>query len=208
MQLQDIMVLLYNLGFQYGYIGIFIINLVGSMSIFFPVPDTLAVYALAGLKTVDGWAFNAVLIAVAAGIGDALGELSGYAAGIKSRKTLKKYDAKMVFIKNVMDRFGLIVVLVFALTPLCDDWLFIPLGVIGYRVIKVMIPAIVGKLLMNLIVAYGGRLSIEFISDIFGNGGDWASSLLITAIGAAVFIIMLKVDWEKPLEKYFEKANH
>jgi membrane protein DedA with SNARE-associated domain len=198
---------MFNLGLQYGYVGIFIISLIGAMSIFFPLPDTLAVYALAGLRTSDGWAFNAALIAVSAGIGSAIGELSGYVVGAKSRNSLKEYNEKMTFIKNAMARFGSIVIFIFALTPLCDDWLFIPLGVIGYGLTKIIIPAILGKFLMNLIVVYAGRFSIEFISDIFGGEGDWVSSLIITAIGVAVFIIMFKVDWEKPLERCVGKVN-
>ncbi len=40
---------------QYGYLGIFVMSLAGAVSIVVPVPDTIVVFTLAGLKIGDGW---------------------------------------------------------------------------------------------------------------------------------------------------------
>jgi membrane protein YqaA with SNARE-associated domain len=201
-----------NLSLQYGYFGIFLISLIGALSIFFPIPYTVVIFTLGGLKTGESWVFEPAWIALAAGIGSAIGEFSGYMLGFGGRKAIsEQYKKKMRFLMRVFDRFGPIVVFVFALTPLPDDLLFIPLGVMRYSLIRCFIPAFVGKVCMNFIVAYGGRFSIQIIRDILGVESDWVSALIGMALAVVLlvmmFIIMFKVDWERLFEKYVAKEE-
>jgi len=193
------------LAVQYEYFGIFLIGLIGASSIFFPIPYTVVIFALGGM-------FEPVWIAVAAGIGSAVGEFSGYLLGFGGRRVIgEKYKKKMEFLMKLFDRFGPIVIFVFALTPLPDDLLFIPLGVIRYSLVRALIPALVGKICMNFIVAYSGRFSVEIIRDIFGVESDWISGLIGMVLALVlliiVFVVMFKVDWEKRFEKYIAKEE-
>jgi len=193
------------LAVQYEYFGIFLIGLIGASSIFFPIPYTVVIFALGGM-------FEPVWIAVAAGIGSAVGEFSGYLLGFGGRRVIgEKYKKKMEFLMKLFDRFGPIVIFVFALTPLPDDLLFIPLGVIRYSLVRALIPALVGKICMNFIVAYSGRFSVEIIRDIFGVESDWISGLIGMVLALVlliiVFVVMFKVDWEKRFEKYITKEE-
>lgn len=61
-----------------GYGGAFIINLIASASIFLPVPGLLLSMAM-------GTALNPYLLGIVSGLGSAVGELSGYAAGASGR---------------------------------------------------------------------------------------------------------------------------
>jgi len=201
-----------RLAFQYGYFGIFLISLVGALSIFFPIPYTVVIFTLGGLKVGEAWVFEPVWIAVAAGIGSAVGEFSGYLLGFGGRRVIgEKYKKKMEFLMKLFDRFGPIVIFVFALTPLPDDLLFIPLGVIRYSLVRALIPAVVGKICMNFIVAYSGRFSVQIIRDIFGVESDWISGLIGMVLALVlliiVFVVMFKVDWEKRFEKYIAKEE-
>ena len=193
------------LAVQYEYFGIFLIGLIGASSIFFPIPYTVVIFALGGM-------FEPVWIAVAAGIGSAVGEFSGYLLGFGGRRVIgEKYKKKMEFLMKLFDRFGPIVIFVFALTPLPDDLLFIPLGVIRYSLVRALIPALVGKICMNFIVAYSGRFSVQIIRDIFGVESDWISGLIGMVLALVlliiVFVVMFKVDWEKRFEKYITKEE-
>jgi membrane protein DedA with SNARE-associated domain len=188
---------------QYGYFGIFIASLAGALSIIVPVPDTIAVFTLAGLKIGSDWVFDPLLIALAAAIGGAIGEFSGYLLGFGSRKVLTgKYKKNMDFLGKVFDKFGAIAIFAFALTPLPDDLVFIPLGTIRYNPIKAFVPALAGKFLMSLIVVYGARFSIGTIRDMFGLGGDFVSVFISIVVGIVLAIAMFKVDWARHLEKY------
>ena len=199
-----------SLAIQYGYFGIFLISFIGALSIIFPIPYTVIIFTIGGLKVGDAWVFEPLLIAVAAGFGSAIGEFSGYLLGVSGRKIISdKYKKKMDFLMRVFNKYGTITVFLVALTPLPDDLLFIPMGIMRYSVIKAFIPALIGKFCMNLIVAYSGRFSINLIRDIFGVESDWISALIGMTIAIAllivVFVIMFKVDWEKHLWKYVTK---
>lgn len=194
---------MYNLCVQYGYLGIFIVSLAGAMSIIVPVPDTIVIFTLAGLKVGSDWVFAPLLIALAATLGGAIGEVSGYLLGLSSKKVLTgKYKKNVDFLVKLFNRFGAIAIFAFALTPFPDDMVFIPLGASRYNPIKAFVPAVTGKLLLSLAVAYGGRLSIGFIGDVFGVGNDLMSVAISTGIGIAFAIALFKVDWAKRFEKY------
>lgn len=196
-----------KLATQYGYFGIFLISLIGAASIFFPIPYTVIIFTLGGISSLDP-----ILIALSAGLGSSLGEFFGYLLGVGGRKAIgEKYKRKMDVLALLFKRYGSIVIFVFALTPLPDDLLFIPLGVMRYSVIKAFVPALIGKICMNLIVVYSGRFSIGFIRNIFGVESDWVSALigmvLALVLFVVVFVVMFKVDWEKRLEKYLIETH-
>lgn len=197
---------MYNLCMQYGYLGIFAISLAGAMSIIVPVPDTIIIFTLAGLKIGGGWVFAPLLIALAATLGGAIGEVSGYLLGLSSKKVITgKYKKNVDFLVKVFDKFGAIAIFAFALTPLPDDMVFIPLGASRYNPIKAFAPALTGKLLLSIAVAYGGRFSIGIIRDVFGVGGDLMSVMISSGIGIAFAIALFKVDWARRFEKYLLK---
>lgn len=207
MDLQDLADWMRNFAIQYGYFGIFLISLLGSTSIIFPIPSSVVIFTLGGLEI-----FDPLLIAIAAGLGSVVGEFSGYLLGYGGRKFIgEKYRLKMDLLTRLFKRYGSIVIFVFALTPLPDDLLFIPLGVLRYNVIRAFVPALIGKFLSNLIIAYSGRLSIDLIRDLFGVEGEGVS-LLIGIIVALVLLIvilfiMFKVNWEKVVEKHLDERD-
>ena len=208
MLLQDIETWLRDFAVQNGYLGVFLISALGATSIFIPIPSTVVIFILGGLQTSTGaWVFEPIFIALAAGTGAAIGEFSGYLVGIGGRKIIsEKYKRKMDVLMRLFKKFGPITIFIFAFTPLPDDLLFIPLGVMRYGIIRAFIPAFLGKILSNLVIAYSGRLSLSIIRDIFGVEGEGMSFLIGTLIAIVlliiVFVIMFKVDWEKRVEKY------
>ena len=192
---------------QYGYLGIFLISLLGAMSIFVPIPYTIVIFILGASSS-----FDPLLIAVAAGAGAAIGEFSGYLIGMGGRRVISnRYKKRMDFLTRLFKRYGPIAIFVFALTPLPDDLLFIPLGVMRYSLLRAFIPALLGKFFSNLIIAYSGRLSLEIVKNLFGVEGEGTSLLVGTIIGIVllviVFIIMFKLDWEKYFAKYVDEPK-
>jgi uncharacterized membrane protein len=80
-----------------------------------------------------------------------------------------------------------------------------------YSLLRAFIPAVLGKFVSNLIIAYSGRLSLDIVKNIFGVEGEGMSLLIGTIIGIVllviVFIIMFKVDWEKHFGKYVDEPE-
>ena len=183
---------------QYGYLGIFLISLLGSMSIFFPIPYTLVIFTIAPF-------FDPILIALASGAGSAVGEFSGYLLGLGGRKVIsEKRKRQMEALLRIFGKYGPIAVFLFALTPLPDDLLFIPLGVMHYSLLKAFIPALIGKICMSLIIAYSSRYAITIIEQIFGIESDWITALISMTLAIIMLVIVLaimfKIDWEKIAE--------
>ena len=205
--LQQLVEWMQQLALNYGYFGIFLISLIGALSIFFPLPYTVVIFWLGSTGT-----FDPFLIAIVAGIGSAVGELSGYTLGFYGRKVIStERRRKMEFMLKVFDRFGPVAIFVFALTPLPDDLLFIPLGIMHYNLVKAFIPALIGKTCMNFIVAYGGSVANQLIKQFFGEGSDWIAVLLGGLLGIILFIIvmvvMFKIDWEKIFLKHVKEEE-
>ncbi len=180
---------------QFGYFGVFLISLIGALSIIVPIPYTLVIYLL-------GSFLNPLLVAVSGGLGSALGEFSGYVLGYYGRAVLsEERRRKMDYMMKVFHHYGFAAIFLFALTPLPDDLLFIPLGIMRYRFVKAFIPAFLGKMLMCFILAYSGHLSIGVIKVVFGESG-WLGVVVTSAFLIIVIVAILKIDWEKVFEKY------
>lgn len=196
-----------NFSVQYGYFGVFIMSLLGSTSIIFPVPYTVILFTLGSLEI-----FNPILLALACGLGSAIGEFSGYLLGLGGRRIISEQSRrKMEFFLKTFERFGPVAVFLFALTPLPDDLLFIPLGMMRYSFLKAFIPAVLGKICMSLIIAYSARFTIQVIQQIFGVEGDWLSAIISMIIAIVLLIIILvlmfKIDWERTFQKRASKNN-
>ena len=190
-----------QLAYQYGYLGIFFLSLVGALSVVFPIPYTIVIYLMGSI-------LDPLLIAVSGGLGSVLGELAGYALGYYGRLLIgEERRRKMDYMLKIFDRYGVAAIFLFALTPLPDDLLMIPLGIMRYNPVRFLIPCILGKTLMCLILALGGRFSISLIRSLFGGEGGWAATLLTLLLLAGVVILMLKIDWEEVFFKYVEKRG-
>jgi membrane protein YqaA with SNARE-associated domain len=188
-----------NFATSHGYVGIFLIAFIGAFSIIIPIPYTIVIFTLGGISD-----FNPALVAISAGLGSAVGEFSGYVLGYYGQKAISlERRRKMSFMLKFFNRYGPIVLFLFALTPLPDDLIFIPLGMLRYDFLRIFIPVLIGKILMNFILFYSGKFSIGIIRDLFGeNNFIWMPITMLLLIG--ILIVLLKIDWEKVLGKYVE----
>jgi membrane protein DedA with SNARE-associated domain len=187
---------------QFGYLGVFVISFVGSVSVIFPIPYTIVIFFLGGV-------LDPFFVAISGGLGAAIGEFSGYALGYYGRAVVnKERQKKMGYMVKLFDKYGPAAIFLFALTPLPDDLLFIPLGVMRYPFVKAFIPSLLGKTLMTFILAYSGQQSIDLILNIFGESG-WLGTVITAALLIIIIVAMVKIDWEKLFEKHVaNKENH
>lgn len=187
---------------QLGFFGVFLASLLGALSIFVPIPYTVIIFTL-GLR---GW--NPLFLALAGGLGSALGEFSGYALGYYGGKVIsEKRRRKMEYFVKMFGRYGPLLVFVFALTPLPDDLLFIPLGLLRYKFVKVFIPCFLGKVLMCFLLAAFGNAVKDILLPSIGEENMMFTTLVSAVLLTIIFIALLKVDWEKLFEKYVAKED-
>jgi membrane protein DedA with SNARE-associated domain len=178
---------------NYGYAGAFLISIFGNFTIFFPVPFTITIYAF-------GATLNPLLLGIACGLGSTIGEFSAYLVGAGGRKIIEdRYGERLENAKLLIEKYGMAIIFLFALLPLPDDVILIPLGMMRYDLKKALTAAFLGKVAMCTIVAYAGRFSYTFVKDLFESGGilGGIASVVLLAI---IIIAMMKIDWTRFIE--------
>ena len=146
--------------FTYG--GIFLVGFLGTSTIFLPFPIYLIIFFARNLG------LNPFIVGVVAGIGSALGEITGYAVGYGSRKFLKKkYEKWFERSEKWFEKNGFLTILIFALTPLPDDIVGILGGASKYDLKKFFLASALGKTILCLAIAYSGYLILPYFQEIY-----------------------------------------
>ncbi len=186
---------LLQLAVQYGYFGIFLASLAGSLIPFLPVPYLFVAILLSG--TLDPLALGIV-----AGIGGALGKTTSYFLG-KSGYLLSGMETRknLEFFGSFIRRYGTLGVFVFAISPLPDDIYFVPLGMVKFPFWRFMAASAAGKAILSTAVAYFGRAYFQF-SDLYLGVGGVTGTVVIIMITLAVTILLARTDWELAYRRY------
>lgn len=145
----------------YGYPGIFVLSILANATVILPAPGVAITFAM-------GAVFHPIGVALAAGSGAALGELTGYLAGFSGQGVISRadfYDR----VKAWVARNGgpAILLLAFIPNPFFDV-AGAAAGALRMRVAKFLLWAWVGKVLKMLLFAYAGSASIEWLAELLG----------------------------------------
>jgi len=142
---------------QYGYAGVFLISVLSNATVIFPLPGVLFTSAMGAL-------FSPIGVAIAAGAGATLGELTGYAAGFFGNAVIedrKWYDR----FSNWMERYGNFALFILALIPNpLFDLAGIAAGIMGMRISKFLFWCFLGKFFKMLIFAFTGEKLFNLFS--------------------------------------------
>lgn len=94
---------------KYGYLGIFLISILGNATIILPVPVILTAF-------IGGGIFNPLLVGIITSLGAGIGELTGYLAGASGKEMINK-NVKLEKVEKWMKKYGLWVIFVLAAIP-------------------------------------------------------------------------------------------
>jgi len=180
-----------------GYPSAFLLGLIGAASVIIPVPTTVVLLGMAMSEI-----FNQTLLALAFGFGAAIGQLTSYVVGYAGRVVVgKKYRRRLNAMLTIFERYGMIVVFLFALTPLPDSLLFIPMGLVHYSLWRIFAATVAGKIVMSLIITHVGGV----IGGAFAE--SWIFAAVTTILLVLVVIAMFKIDWEKLVKRYLPEES-
>ncbi len=181
-----------------GYIGVFFLSLIGSIVPFLPLPYLFLVVVLSAK-------LDPLLLGLLAGLGGSLGKMSSYALGRFGYRLLgETRKKKMSALRRLINRFGAVGIFVFALTPLPDDVLYIPIGITGYSFRRFMIASMAGKVILAIGVAYLGRAYLHFFHAF--EVGDVVGTLVSIGVLVVITALILRTDWEL-LASHFERGG-
>jgi uncharacterized membrane protein YdjX (TVP38/TMEM64 family) len=132
-----------------GYPGIFLISMLSNATIILPVPGIIVTSAM-------GTIFNPFWVAVAAGSGATVGEISGYLLGFSGQGVIENrvwYDR----ICNWMRKYGDITVFLLALIPNpLFDIAGLVAGALKLPLWRFLIWTLLGKTIKMMAFAFGG----------------------------------------------------
>lgn len=144
---------------QYGYFGIFLLSIAANATIIIPLPGV-------AITTAMGAIFHPLGVAVAAGLGAALGELSGYLAGFSGQGIVAKtaFYEKLTAWMQTHPRLNMLAILVLAFipNPLFDVAGFAA-GTLKLPLWQFLLPCAIGKILKMMLFAYAGALSFDWL---------------------------------------------
>lgn len=150
---------------NFSYLGIFIISMIGTSTIFLPFPS----YFIIVLAATIG--LNPLLVGISAGLGSAVGELTGYFIGVGGEKIIEQRRKEPKIVKRFVRLFkkhGFPIIVVAAAIPFPFDVIGIVCGMSSYDIKKFLIATAIGKIIKCLAIAYAGFLGISFIAHIIG----------------------------------------
>lgn len=143
---------------KYGLIGVSLASFIGNSSVIVQIPYYLVVF-LASINAASFW--DVFWIGLVTGIGAGLGEAVAYLVGRGiSHVALSKLRRSSLFrflekIVHEKEKFVPTLVFLFALTPLPDDTLLLPLGMVKYNFKKLILPVFLGKIVLGWGLAFG-----------------------------------------------------
>ena len=142
---------------ELGYLGAFLIALLSSATIIFPAPGWAVIIAMSAV-------LDPLLLGIAAGLGSAIGELSGFLAGDGVRDLLQNRIKESRQIEEFVRKYGVFAVALFAFIP---NPLFDVAGVIagGLRVEwwKFLIACAAGRVLRFILLAMAGQFTLGLL---------------------------------------------
>jgi len=141
---------------SYGYLGIFVISVLGNATIILPIPVILTAFLGGGI-------FNPFLVGLISSFGATIGELTGYVVGRSGRVVIKD-NVKFGKIEKWMARYGLWTIFVLAIIPNpAFDLAGIVSGAAKIPVWKYFLVTWSGKFIKFLTFAYIGSGSSEMV---------------------------------------------
>ena len=144
------------------------------------------------------------------GLGAGIGQMAGYVIGTLGtrwfrRKKPETYDA-LERILAYRPKMITVLLIIFGTSPLPDDMLLIPLGMLRYPWWKVWLPTTIGKIGAGWIVTYSSFfVSRSLDIDTAAGTTGVVSQLGTVAALAAIGYVMFRLDWQKIMHRLLDR---
>jgi len=146
---------------NYGYAGVFLISLLGNATVILPAPSLAVVFSMGGV-------LNPLFVGLVAGVGEALGELTGYMAGYGGRAVIE--DWQMYHrLERWMQRHGSATIFVLSAIPNpIFDLAGIAAGVLRFPLQWFLLSCWAGKTIKTIAFAFMGAQFIDILERFLG----------------------------------------
>ena len=151
---------------QYGYLGVFLISLLGNATVILPAPSLAVVFSMGGV-------LNPLLVGLVAGVGEALGELTGYMAGYGGRAVIEDWQM-YERLEGWMQRNGAATILVLSAIPNpFFDLAGIAAGVLRFPLTQFLLSCWIGKTIKTITFAFVGAQFMDILEKLWALDIFW-----------------------------------
>ena len=130
-----------------GYPGVLFLSFLGSVSMVLPVPGLISVCSATLL-------LNPFLLGLLSGVGETLGEVSGYGVGYGGHSIVERHRFYSKLKRWMEERGILVLFIVSAIPNPVFDFVGIAAGSVRFPIRKFMVTVLLGKLIKGFMVAY------------------------------------------------------
>ncbi len=179
---------------EYGPIGAFLVAFICSTTVIFPAPGFLVIWAMAASP-----AFSWPLVALASGVGGALGESVAYLAGYGGVVVIHPEQSKLYKRAEYwMRRHGSATIFIFSITWLPFDFVAIAAGALRFPFWKFMLANLAGRVPRSFLGCYLAYVGWELASLLWDSlrGMAWWNWVLI-GVGVVVIIGGIIIIWRR-----------
>lgn len=145
---------------SWGYLGIFLINVLGNATVLFPIPSLAVNFA-------GGSVFSPIVVGLVAGVAEPIGELTGYLAGYGGSAAFEERP-RYLQVKEWMQRRGFLTIFILSAIPNpLFDMAGMAAGALRFPVGKFLTACWLGKTIKATVLAFLGAGFFEVISHWF-----------------------------------------
>ena len=144
----------------YGYPGVFLIALMANATVFLPAPGVAVVFAMGSI-------FHPLGVALAAGTGGALGELSGYLAGFSGQAVIENTNIYDRIHPWVVKYGGWAILVLSAIPNPFFDIAGVAAGITKMSLRRFLVACWIGQLIKMAMFAYAGFYSLDWLLNKF-----------------------------------------
>jgi uncharacterized membrane protein YdjX (TVP38/TMEM64 family) len=143
----------------YGYPGVFLVALMANATVFLPAPGVAVVFAMGSI-------FNPLGVALAAGTGGALGELSGYLAGFSGQAVVERTDIYERINPWVKKYGGWAILVLSAIPNPFFDVAGVAAGIAKMSLRSFLLACWIGQTIKMAMFAYAGLYSLDWLMNL------------------------------------------
>lgn len=151
---------------DYGYVGVFIISFIGAASMILPTPALASVVGGGAILNSYLGIPTFVWVGIVAGLGEALGEFTGYAAGYGGRIMIQERP-EYKRVQGWMERRGVIIMFVMSVIPNpLFDVAGAMAGVVRMPLGRFFLAVLAGKVIKGMYMAAVGDFGIGILGEL------------------------------------------
>ena len=186
-----------------GYIILALVNFIGSLVPFVPLPGFLLLATMS-----VGSEYDLHILALVSAISATIAKQIIFFLSFGGRKILNpKTRKRMKPFERLVKKYGAAAAFFAAATPMPDDIIFIPLGLAKYNAKRFFVATLAGKIVLSYIIVFISHyVGLSFIEPFLDNVSDptpvYVGILIFGAMMTGVVVLVLKLDWQRIMVKF------